>query len=104
MAYDLRQGEALVADVAANLFHGLQCVEGRIRITDQRIIFEPHSRGEHNPQEIPLDDIESVAMVNTLAILPNGVLIRTKHAEKYKFAVWDRERILGLIRRHLPNV
>lgn len=92
------ESEAIVADVAANLFRGIEGVGGRLKITTRRVLFEPHAINiQRNPAEIPMPDIAEVRTRNTLGIIPNGVLIRTRAGVEYKFVVWGRERLIRLI-------
>lgn len=90
--------EAIVADVAANLFRGIEGVGGRLKITNRRVLFEPHAINiQRNPAEIPIVDIAEVSTRNTLGIIPNGMLIRTRAGVEYKFVVWGRDRLISLI-------
>lgn len=102
--FELREGEELLADIAANLFRGIEAVGGRMKITNQRILFEAHAINlQKMPAEIPLGQISEVRKRNTLGIVPNGILIRLKSGIEYKFVVWGRERLINLIQTHLPK-
>ena len=94
------EAEALEADVAANLFRGMEAVGGRMKITSSRILFEAHAFNiQREPAEILLEDISEIRKVNTLGIVPNGLLIRTKTGIDYRFVVWKRKHLIALIRR-----
>lgn len=104
MAFELKEGEELLADVAANLFRGIESVGGRMKITNQRVLFEPHTVNiQKQPAEILLEQVAEVRKRNTLGVVPNGILIRTKSGIEYKFVVWGRERLINLIQGHLPK-
>jgi hypothetical protein len=101
-------GEQILADVAANLFRGSEGVGGRLKITNRRILFEAHEINfQKQPAEILISDIAEATARNTLGIIPNGLLIRTKEGDEYKFVVWGRGRLIELVnsqrKNQLPN-
>lgn len=92
------QSEEILADVGANLFRGIEGVGGRLKITNRRVVFEPHALNlQRIPAEILLSDVAEVGPRNTLGIVPNGMFIRTKAGVEYRFVVWGRDRLIGLI-------
>jgi hypothetical protein len=96
--------EEILADVAANLFRGIEGVGGRMKITSRCVIFEPHSINlQKIPAEILLSDIVEVAKRNTMGLVPNGLLIRTKNGVEYKFVVWGRDKLIRIIESRLPK-
>ena len=96
--------EQILADVAANLFRGIEGVGGRLKITNRRIFFEAHAINFHKQTaEILISDIAEVKTRNTLGIIPNGLLIRTKEGVEYKFVVWRRGKLMELINSQVKN-
>ena len=96
--------EQVLADVLANLFRGLEGVGGKMKITNRRIFFQPHRFNfQREPADIPLDQIAEVRKRSTCGIIPNGMLVRLKSGEVYKFVVWNRQRLITLIRGQLPG-
>lgn len=90
--------EATLMDVAANLFRGAEGVGGRLKITTHRLLFEPHAINiQKEPAEILLGNITEVGKRNTLGIVPNGMFVRTKGGEEFKFVVWGRENLINMI-------
>lgn len=90
--------EQTLADVGANLFRGIESVGGRLKITNRRVVFEPHSVNlQKNAAEILLTDIAVVSKRNTAGFVPNGMSIRTKGGVEYKFVVWGRDKLIDLI-------
>ena len=88
---------------AANLIRGVEAVGGTLSLTDRHIRFQPHVLNvQREPLEIPLDDVVHVGKRNTLLIVPNGVLVRTRGGTDYKFVVWGRGRLIRLIRDISP--
>ena len=99
------QSEAILADVGANLFRGIEAVGGRLKITSRRVLFEPSALNlQKNPAEILLGDIAEVTKRNTLGLVPNGLLIRTRAGVEYKFVVWGREKLIGLIESKIGKI
>lgn len=98
----LYPNEEILADVAANMFRGIESVGGRMKITDKRIIFEPHAVNlQKMVAEIPLSQVADVTPRNTLMIVPNGILVLLKSGVEYKFVVRGRERLIAIIRQHM---
>ena len=92
------QSEEILADVAANLFRGIEGVGGRLKITSRRVLFEPHALNlQKISAEILLSDIKEVSESNTMGLIPNGMTVRTKAGVEYKFVVWGREKLISLI-------
>jgi hypothetical protein len=105
MTIELRSGEQLLADVAANMFRGVESVGGRMRITDKRILFEPHSLNlQKQPAEIPLEQVTEVGKSNTMGFIPNGLFVHLQSGLEYKFVCWQRERLISLIQKHISKV
>jgi hypothetical protein len=95
---DATHNEEILADGVANLFRGIEGVGGRLTLTSRRVLFEPHAINlQRNPADILLSDIVEVRKRNTLGLIPNGLLIRTKAGVEYKFVLWDREKVMNLI-------
>lgn len=97
--------EEILADMAANLFRGIEGVGGRLKITSRRLVFQPHAVNfQRSPLELSLGDIGDVRKRNTLGLIPNGMLVSTLAGVEYKFVVWGRDRLIGMIRARAPNL
>ncbi len=104
MAFELKEGEEILADVGANLFRGIEGVGGLMKITNRRVLFEAHAINiQKQPAEISFEHIAEVRERNTMGFIPNGILILTNSGIKYKFTVWGRKRLIGLIQSHLSK-
>jgi len=108
--------EEILADVTAYFFRGIEVVGRRLSITSHRVLFEANeinlqtqpgdilgseSNLQQQPAEILLSDIAEVSKLNTMGIIPNGLLIRTKVNVVYKFVVWRRGKLIELINSRL---
>jgi hypothetical protein len=98
MQIPLQDGEQIIADVAANLFRGAEAVGGRLKITDRRLLFQPHAINlQTTPAEIPISQISEMRPRNTLGIVPNGMLVKLQSGVEYKFVVWKRQQLMATI-------
>ncbi len=98
MSFELRGNEKILADVPANLFRVIESVGGNLKITNLRLFFQPHILNiQSHPEEIPIDKITGVEKINSLWIVPNGMLIKLKGGEKRHFVVWGRDNLIKII-------
>lgn len=99
------QEDEILGKFGANLFRGIEAVEGHIIITSQRLLFESHSlNAQKKPISIPLNEIAGVEMCRTLGIVPNGMKVRCHSGGCYKFVLWDRKKVIDLIKQQRPTI
>ena len=104
MSLELKDGEVILADAAANLVRGIESVGGRLLVTNSRLVFRSHTVNlQRMPAEVPLDQIAQILRHNYLGIVPNGIRVRLKSGVEYKFMVWGRSRLLQVIRENMPQ-
>lgn len=90
--------EEVVDKFAANLMRGIEGVGGRMILTTQRILFEPHRiNAQTDPLEVPLASIEEVGPTDMLGFVPTGISVRVRGGEEHRFVVWGRKRIIAKI-------
>lgn len=98
MAIPLEPDEQLLHDAMANLFRGFESVGGRIRVTNRRVLFDPHVINvRYEAVAIPIASVAEVRPRNSLFIVPNGMLVRTDDGHEHKFVVWGRGKLIELI-------
>lgn len=98
MTLELKKNEQILADKAANLIRGVESVGGRLKITNQRLIFEANAiNNQKQTLEIPLNQISEVIKRYTFGLIPNGLLIKLKSNVEYKFIVWNCGELIKLI-------
>jgi len=91
------EGEIL-REVLANHFKGIEGRGGRLTITNHEISFRPHLFNvQRSPVWVPLSDIVSVDRCDTLGLVSNGMLVRTKGGRDHQFVVRDREDLIPLL-------
>jgi hypothetical protein len=91
--------EQIITEVPANLVRGVEAVGGRLMITNRRLLFQPHKINIQTWQtEILLRDVTQVGTRRMLGLVPNGMFIRTRDGDDYKFVVNDRKKLIWIIR------
>ncbi len=96
MKTELRQGEALVKDGAANLQKNIETVGGNLYLTNQRLIFESHKFNvQSGVTEVELSNIQSsekcwTKFLGFLPIFPNSLAVYTKQGKEYRFVLFGR--------------
>jgi hypothetical protein len=82
----------ILYDDSANRFKGKEAVGGWLFLTIEEIIFKPHGLNMQNQEAvIPLNTILEISKVNTLGIIPNGILIKTSENDVERFVVNNRK-------------
>jgi len=95
MQISLQEGEKLILELNANLMARRQVVGGTLILTDRRVIFEPRSLDlETGIIVIPLAQIAAIRAVNTLLLVPNGLLLQQENGKQYRFAVEKRKVLM----------
>jgi len=90
--------------VPANLFRGPEGVGGHLTVTDTRVFFNPHSLNVQKDElNIGMDEIEYARERKTWKIIPNGMLLRLKSGQEYKFVLNNRKRIIEFINKKVQS-
>jgi len=103
MKTELRQGEKLVKDGAANLQKNIETVGGKLYLTNQRLVFESHKFNiQSGVTEVDLSNIESLEKCWTkflgfLPVFPNSLMVYTKQGKEYRFVLFGRGAWLAAI-------
>lgn len=91
-------------NVPANLFRGLEAVGGRMKITENKIVFHPHKLNVNQVDlTLNMSDIKEVGKRNTLYIVPNGMRIVVNSGEEYKFVVNNRRKLIKRITEQINS-
>ena len=108
---ELGKNEELLVKIPANLLRGIKGVgglglsyltAGLLYLTDSRLFFKPHSV-KKKELEIPLNNIMDVGKRRTMRIIPNGIFVRTRLGDEYRFIVWRRDEPIQLLLGHPPS-
>jgi hypothetical protein len=103
MKTSLLAGETLIKDGAANLQRGLETVGGRLYLTSQRLVFEPHAVNiQTEVAVLPLTAVTGARkcwtkFLNLIPIAPNSIAVSTTEGKDYRFVTWGREAWLAAI-------
>ena len=96
MKTSLLSNETVVMDSSANLQRGAESVGGRLFLTSQRLIFEPHSLNiQRGVATVPLGDIRQAApcwtkLFNLLPVAPNSLDVETRAGKHLRLVLWKR--------------
>jgi len=89
----------VLISVQANLFRGVEAVGGILIITLDELLFQPHKLNiQSQESRIPLLEIESVSEKNTFGLIPNGIILNMKNGQRYQFVLWNRGKVVEIIR------
>lgn len=82
----------VIYDGGANHFKGREGVGGWLFLTDTELIFKSHQYNFQNHELIiPYHDIAGITKKNNLGLVPNGIVIQTKHGKAERFVVNSRD-------------
>lgn len=104
----LREGEQVLKDGAANLQRGVETVGGRLYLTNQRLVFQPHRFNVQSQQaELELGGVRSVRpcwtkFLNLIPLVPNSLSVGASQGE-YRFVLFGRRAWASAIQSALPN-
>lgn len=96
MKTTLLQGEHLIKQGAANLQKNIETVGGKLYLTNQRLIFEPHAINfQRGITEIAVPSIQSARACWTLflglvPLFPNSLAVCTKNGTEFRFVLFGR--------------
>jgi hypothetical protein len=103
MNSELNQNEQLIKQGAANLQKGMETVGGKLYLTNQRLIFEPHKINiQRGTTEILLRGIKSsekcwTKFLGFIPLISNSLAVYGKQGEDYRFVLSDRSAWLEAI-------
>lgn len=77
MGFELQPGESVVARHWARMYRGGGWAgwRGRLTVTDRRLLFEARVLGHGTSEEIPMNEIASATLENTLGLIPNRLRV-----------------------------
>lgn len=103
MKTELRQGEKLIKEGAANLQKNIETVGGKLFLTSQRLVFESHKLNfQSGVTEISISNVHSAEkcwtkFLGVLPLFPNSLVVYTKQGEEYRFVLFGRGAWLAAI-------
>mgnify|MGYP002352898173 CR=1 FL=1 len=96
MKAELRNGERIIKEGAANLQKNIEAVGGKLYLTNQRLIFEGHKLNlQSGAVEVEISNIQSAQpawtkLLGLLPIFPNSLCVYSKQGKEYRFALFGR--------------
>ena len=89
---DLMLGEKILKEGVANHLKGKEAVGGKLFVTDRRLYFSSHPLNLQTHQEsYALNDISALEFVNTLFVVPNGLLVKLRDGREERFVLNGRD-------------
>ncbi len=95
---NVQDNQTVLVEKSANLFRGIEAVGGKLTVTSEKLIFQPHAINiQSAPLELPLREIERAEKKNSLLVVPNGMKVIDRSGKTYKFVLWGREEVIARI-------
>ncbi len=96
MKTELRSGEQVVKEGAANLQRNIEAVGGKLCLTSQRLVFEAHKINvQAGTTEVELSNVQSsracwTKFLGLIPLFPNSLAVFTKQGKEYRFVLFGR--------------
>jgi len=96
MKTELRSGEQVVKEGAANLQKNIEAVGGKLCLTSQRLVFEAYKINvQAGTTEVELRNVQSsrtcwTKFLGLIPLFPNSLAVFTKQGEEYRFVLFGR--------------
>lgn len=96
--------EKIIKEGLANMQRSILSVGGKLYLTNQRLIFEPHALNIGSGATIiPLSSVTAARkcwtrFLNLIPMVPNGLAVSSK-GKKYRFVTWRRQEWVSAIGR-----
>src|SRR5262245_18675273 len=97
MMIQMHVGESVLREGLANLQRGWETVGGRLYLTNERLIFEPHALNlQTQPEELRLSDASVVEkcwtkFLGKIPLMPNSLAVHARQVYVLRFVLWRRE-------------
>jgi hypothetical protein len=97
MKTELRKGEQVVKEGAANLQKNIEAVGGKLSLTNQRLVFEAHKINvQGGTTEVELSSVHSsrpcwTKFLGLIPLFPNSLAVRTIEGKEYRFVLFGRK-------------
>jgi hypothetical protein len=96
MKTQLRPGEQVIKEGAANLQKIIETVGGKLCLTNQRLVFEAHKFNvQGGATEVDLSSVQSslpcwTKFLGLIPLFPNSLAVFTKQGKEYRFVLFGR--------------
>ncbi len=97
---ELEPGEVVALEKPANIRRRFEYAGGRVRVTDRRILLEPHAVNlDSRPVAIPIAEVARVDTYSQFGVIPTGVRLTLKDGSQQHFIVFGRKQVIDAISR-----
>lgn len=101
----LSNQEFIVFHIPARLHQERELIEGRLRVTNHRVLFDTDMNVSSSAKMVAIDiqirSIRGITKRNTYLICPNRIVLTLHTGESYKFVLWKRDRLFGYLDRRI---
>ncbi|GGK09363.1 hypothetical protein GCM10007063_34790 [Lentibacillus kapialis] len=95
---ELKSSEHIQYDIGANLKRGLESVGGKLKVTNDRLYFKPHTINIQKKElELSMNSISDVKKAKSLGLISNALIVATEDGSEYKFVLGKRNEIMSYI-------
>ncbi len=107
MITELREGEAIIQESAANFQKNIETVGGRLFLTNRRLVFEAHSFNvQGGITELELSVINSLQpcwtkLFGLIPLFPNSLAVLTEQEKEFRFVLSNRQAWITAIESQL---
>ena len=85
--------------IAANYFRGAEAVGGHLLFDEQGMTFRSHRLNVQTGEtRLEYADITDIAPRNTLAFIPNGIVVLDTGGFAHQFVIWHRKRVIEFLK------
>jgi hypothetical protein len=97
MKTPLQQGESIIKEGAANLQKGIEIAGGKLRLTNQRLVFEAHRVNvKGGVTDLPLSRVVSCSpwwtlFLGLIPLFPNSLAVQLEDGKEHRFVLFDRQ-------------
>lgn len=100
----LAESEEIRYSGAATHFRGWEGVGGRLFLTEDRLVFQPHTLNiQSGEQSWPLSAIEDAQLSRIFLVVPTGLDVQLRSGETERFGTWDRQQWRAAIAKSNPE-
>jgi len=100
----LHSDEEMILGVSAKRRMGMRKIDGRLKITSHRILFQPLDPEHANTAlTIDLSSVKEVKTARAFKLVPHGLSVSVNTNEHYHFSTDKHERLLKALRGQLTT-
>ncbi|TDQ34635.1 GRAM domain-containing protein [Aureibacillus halotolerans] len=93
-----RQEENIHFNIGANLQRGIEAVGGMLRVSEERLFFQPHRFNIQKKElEVPMHQIARTEKAKSFGFIPNRLKIIEHDGTQHTFIIGRRDEMIAFI-------